>query len=76
MRNWPGEAERAGKPSEGSMTSGVENRKLSVVRNMPTVKALPTAESLAEKGRAAISMAVKSSVAPRITENCPLLKIW
>src|SRR5262245_47496756 len=73
MRNWPGTADRAGKPSDGSMTPGVENRKLRVVRNIPTASALPTAESLAENGRAAISTAVNSSMAPKIAENCPLL---
>ena len=46
MRNCPGTAERAGKPPRlGSQTPGVVTRKLRVVRNIPTAKALPRAET-------------------------------
>ena len=41
MRNCPGTAERAGKPPRlGSQTPGVVMRKLRVVRNIPTARAL------------------------------------
>src|SRR5215831_4890743 len=49
MRNCPGSAERAGKPPAlGSQTPGVVTRKLRVVRNIPTARALPRAEARGE----------------------------
>src|SRR5205823_10978702 len=46
MRACPGNAERAGKPPRvGSHTPGVVTRKLRVVRNIPTARALPRAEA-------------------------------
>src|SRR5579885_307482 len=58
MRNCPGTADRAGKPPRlGSQTPGVVTRKLRVVRNIPTARALPRAEARGENGRAAMSSA-------------------
>src|SRR5215468_11685704 len=49
MRNCPGTADRAGKPPAlGSQTPGVVMRKLRVVRNIPTARALPRAEARGE----------------------------
>jgi hypothetical protein len=63
MRNCPGIAESAGKPPAlGSQTPGVVTRKLSVVRNISTAKALPRAEARAENGRAAMSSAMARRV--------------
>src|SRR6516225_1759625 len=46
MRNCPGSAETAGKPPAlDAQTPGVVTRKLRVVRNIPTARALPRAEA-------------------------------
>src|SRR5215472_18446367 len=59
MRNCPGSAERAEKPPAlDGQTPGVVTRKLRLVRNIPTAKALPTAETRGENGRAAMSSAM------------------
>src|SRR5262249_51771050 len=54
MRTCPGTPERAGKPPAlGSQTPGVVARKLRVVRNIPTARALPTMDIRGQNGRAA-----------------------
>ena len=74
-RNWPGTAESAGKPpSVGSHTPGVVSRKLSVVANMPTARALPTAEARAESGRSAIRAAIATSATPSSAEKPSTLR--
>src|SRR5204863_8729883 len=68
-RNYPGFPERAGKPPAlGSQTPGVVRRKLRVVRNIPTAKALPRAEARAENGRAAMRIAMATSTTPSTAE--------
>ena len=58
MRNCPGDPERAGKPPAlDAQTPGVVTRKLRVVRNIPTARALPRAEARGEYGRAAMRSA-------------------
>ena len=53
MRACPGDAERAGKPPAfDSQRPGAVTRKLRVVRNFPTAKAMPRAETRGESGRA------------------------
>src|SRR5262249_40358539 len=70
MRNCPGSAERAGKPPAlGSHTPGVVTRKLRVVRNIPTAKARPRAETRGENGRAAMSSAMVTSTTPSMAEK-------
>ena len=69
-RNWPGRTEIAGKPpSDASQTPGVVSRKLSVVANMPTARALPRAETRAATGRRAINTAMVTSATPTRLEN-------
>src|SRR5215471_3346531 len=70
IRNCPGFPERAGKPPAlGSQTPGVVKRKLRVVRNIPTARALPRAEARGENGRAAISSATATSTTPSAAEK-------
>src|SRR5262249_27265902 len=70
MRNWPGSADRAGKPPRlGSHTPGVVTRKLRVVRNMPTASRLPSAQARGANGRAAMSNAMPTSTTPSTAEN-------
>src|SRR3954447_1045167 len=70
MRACPGNAERAGKPPAlGSQTPGVVTRKLRVVRNIPTARALPSAEARADSGRVAMSMAMATSTTPSTAEK-------
>src|SRR5436305_6698695 len=70
MRNCPGTAERAGKPPRlGSQTPGVVTRKLRVVRNIPTARALPRAEARGQNGRAAMSSAMVTSTTPSMAEK-------
>src|SRR4051794_26319170 len=70
MRNCPGTADRAGKPPRlGSQTLGVVTRKLRVVRNIPTARALPRAETRGEIGRAAMSSAMATSTTPSMAEK-------
>src|SRR5262249_35279157 len=69
-RNCPGFPERAGKPPAlGSHTPGVVARKLSVVRNKPTARALPTAEARGDNGRAATRTATPTSMTPSRVEK-------
>src|SRR5262249_37858066 len=69
-RNWPGRTEIAGKPpSDTSQTPGVVTRKLSVVANMPTARALPRAEARVASGRRAINTAIVTSATPTRLEN-------
>ncbi len=54
IRNCPGTTDSAGKPpADASQTPGVVNRKLSVVRNIPTANAPPAAAARVENGRTA-----------------------
>src|SRR5262245_45835627 len=70
MRNCPGDPERAGKPPAlGGQTPGVVTRKLRVVRNIPTAKALPRAETRGQNGRAAMSSAMATSTTPSTAEK-------
>src|SRR5258707_9653649 len=70
MRNCPGFPERAGKPPAlGSQTPGVVTRKLRVVRNIPTARALPRAEARGENGRAAMRIAMATSTTPSMAEK-------
>src|SRR5438034_6398468 len=70
MRNWPGSAERAGKPPRlGSHTPGVVTRKLRVVRNIPTARALPSAETRGANGRVAMRSAMATSTTPSRAEK-------
>src|SRR5207244_3656149 len=64
-RNWPGTTESAGKPPRLGSQPGVEKRKLSVVRNIITAVALPTAAIRGETGRSAIITATAISTVPR-----------
>src|SRR5438093_10440951 len=74
-RNCPGTTDRAGKPPRLGSHPGVENRKLSVVRNIITAIALPTAATRADSGRTAIMTATATSTVPRRFENaCTLRK--
>src|SRR5437667_10752624 len=50
-RNCPGTTDRLGKPPRLGSHPGVENRKLSVVRNIITAMPLPRAATRAETGR-------------------------
>src|SRR5262249_50506944 len=69
-RNCPGFPERAGKPPAlGSHTPGVVARKLSVVRNIPTARALPRADARGENGRAAMRIATATSITPSTAEK-------
>src|SRR5436309_6968429 len=68
-RNCPGTTDSAGKPPRLGSQPGVENRKLSVVRNIITAIALPAAATLADRGLAAIITATASSTDPRRFEN-------
>ena len=72
-RNCPGNADKAGNPPRLGSQPGVVNRKLSVVRNMTEARALPTAEPIAQTGRAAMSKAMAISTAPSNAENAPTL---
>src|SRR5262249_22353869 len=70
IRNCPGFPERAGKPPAlDSQTPGVVNRKLRVVRNIPTARALPSAEARGTSGRAAMRIAVATSTTPSTAEK-------
>ena len=70
MRNCPGIPERAGKPPAlGSQTPGVVTRKLRVVRNIPTARALPTTDARGENGRAAMRIAMATSTTPSTAEK-------
>src|SRR5262249_31838075 len=70
MRNCPGSADSAGKPPRlGSQTPGVVMRKLRVVRNIPTARALPRAEARGQNARAAMSMATATSATPSRAEK-------
>src|SRR6516162_6600702 len=70
MRNCPGSADRAGKPPRlGSQTPGVVTRKLRVVRNITTARALPRAEARGENGRRAMSSAMATSTTPSTAEK-------
>src|SRR5205823_11811192 len=70
MRNCPGIADRAGNPPRlGSQTPGVVTRKFRVVRNIPTARALPSAEARGENGRAAMRIAVATSTTPSRAEK-------
>src|SRR5262249_44399217 len=70
MRNCPGSAERAGKPPRlDSHTPGVVMRKLRVVRNIPTARALPRAAARGENGRRAIRSAMATSTTPSPAEK-------
>src|SRR5438034_11845225 len=74
-RNCPGRTDRAGKPPRLGAHPGVENRKLSVVRNIITAIALPTAATRADSGRITIMTATAISTVPRRFENpCTLRK--
>lgn len=59
-------AEGTIRPSTWIHMPGVVIMKLSVVRNMPAAARLPTAQSRAEMGRAAISSAMTISAEPII----------
>src|SRR5262245_6083665 len=70
IRNCPGFPERAGKPPAlGSQTPGVVTRKLRVVRNIPTARALPRADARGANGRAAMSSATTTSTTPSTAEK-------
>src|SRR5262245_46627262 len=70
IRNCPGFPERAGKPPAlGSQTPGVVTRKLRVVRNIPTARALPRADARGEYGRAAMRTATATSTTPSTAEK-------
>src|SRR5207245_134729 len=64
-RNCPGTTESAGKPPRLASQPGVEKRKLSVVRNIITAIALPTAAIRGDTGRSAIIAATAISTVPR-----------
>src|SRR5262245_20167420 len=70
IRNCPGFPERAGKPpAVGSQTPGVVARKLKVVRNIPTARALPRADARGEYRRAAMRTATVTSTTPSKAEK-------
>src|SRR3954467_535972 len=76
MRACPGNAERAGKPPAlDAQTPGVVTRKLRVVRNVPTARALPRAEARGHTGRAAMSSAMATSTTPSTAEKPRTLRI-
>ena len=61
--------ESAGKPPRLGSHPGVVNRKVSVVRNVPTASPLPMAEPSGQTGRSAMSSPVAISTTPRSEEN-------
>ncbi|MNN96825.1 hypothetical protein D3C81_2158720 [compost metagenome] len=65
----------AGKPRPGSITPGVENMKLSVVKNSPADKAPPINESLGDSSRPAIRAPIEISRTPSRLEKRSTLKI-
>src|ERR687892_485703 len=67
-RNWPGIADKAGKPRLGSHP-GVEKRKESVVAKSPIARTLPMADALGDTDCRAISIAVPISMKPSMVEN-------
>src|SRR5436190_20768304 len=73
-RNCPGRTDRLGKPPRLGSHPGVENRKLSVVRNIITAMPLPRAATRAETGRNPIMAAIAISTLPRRFENPWTLK--
>ena len=66
-------ADRAGNPPRLGSQPGVVTRKLSVVRNMPDARALPTAEPIGHTGRSAMSKPMAISTTPSSVENRPTL---
>src|SRR3954451_7039644 len=64
-RNWPGATVIAGSPSSGTITPGVENMKLTVVRKSPAERRPPAAENTGKTALRAISSPILSSSAPR-----------
>src|SRR5207253_858884 len=68
-RNWPGTTDSAGKPPRLDSQPGVERRKLSVVRNIMTAIALPTAAIRGDAGRSAIITATAISTVPSWLER-------
>ncbi|MOA60848.1 hypothetical protein D3C78_1858440 [compost metagenome] len=65
----------AGKPRPGSITPGVENIKLKVVKNSPADKAPPIKESFGDSRRPAISTPMEISRTPSKLENRSTLKM-
>src|SRR5262245_30477688 len=69
-RNCPGTTDSAGKPpADVSQTPGVVNRKLKVVRNMPTAAKLPASAARPDNGRAAMRRATAISTPPSTAEK-------
>src|SRR6516162_2813660 len=68
-RNCPGNADSAGNPPRLGFQPGVENRKLTAVRNISTAEALPIDDSLGEKGRRAMRLATAIPTMPSKLEN-------
>src|SRR5258707_611609 len=75
-RNCPGIAESAGNPPRLGSHPGVENKNESVVRNIATARALPTADAFGDQGRRAINNAMATSTTPNPSENCRTLRKW
>ena len=73
-KNCPGTTLMAGKPSTGSITSGVLSIKESVVTNNPADSMPPMADSFGDKHLAAINNPIAISRTPRKYEN-PLMLI-
>src|SRR5262244_2406051 len=69
IKNCPTEEESAGKPPRLGSHPGAENRNESVVRNMNTAAALPTADALGNHERRAIIVAIAISTTPSPVEN-------
>src|SRR6516162_5722074 len=72
-RNWPGNADMAGKPRLGSHP-GVEKRNETVVAKSPIARTPPIADALGNAGRRAINVAVVISITPSILEKSRTLR--
>ncbi|MNG33269.1 hypothetical protein D3C84_1194820 [compost metagenome] len=65
----------AGKPRPGSITPGVENIKLKVVKNNPADNTPPISESLGDSSHPAINTPIETSRTPSRLEKVSTLKI-
>jgi hypothetical protein len=73
-RNCPGSAESDGNPPRLGSHPGVENKNDSVVRNMITAPALPSADAFADQCRSPIKIAIATSTTPSKSENVCTLR--